>query len=986
MGAGGGLDELEYLALVTRLCKELENHLGVRERVLAEYLIDLNRKSPDYPAFKSKIEASGCSLSESFCKHLYEMIREGDPAQSSKDPLSLPNQQKVFEASLPSLPTAEVLSDKVKNSASQTSDFNKSYDRSREYNRDSSRDRYGERRYRDDRNRDDDRRDDKNSRGSRSEDRNSRDGRRDDRYSREGRRTEPRLSEQPISKRRRMTSQERFEINQLIASGVVSAADYPELADEDVNGAAEEEDQVEIELVDDDPAFLKGKYEGVSLDSMPKIARNPEGSLFRTAATSAAHLAELKESRKLTKKAAYENLPESAPSKPSSIREQRESLPIYGLREKLLETIRENQIVVVVGETGSGKTTQITQYLLESGMCGHRGVIGCTQPRRVAAVSVAQRVSEEQGCKLGGRVGYAIRFEDCTSPDTRIKYMTDGMLLRESLLDPRLSSYSVLMLDEAHERTVHTDVLFGLLKAAARDRPDLKLIVTSATLDSTKFSAYFRDAPVFTIPGRTFPVETVYEATPVMDYLDASVAKVLEIHTTEPPGDILLFLTGQDEIELVCDILQEQTFPKHLGKLLVLPVYSALPGDLQGRIFAPAPPGTRKVVVATNIAETSITIDGIRYVVDPGFCKQKTFNPRMRMDLLLVSPISQAQARQRAGRAGRTMPGKCFHLFTQDAYDRELLPTSIPEIQRTNLAITVLTLKALGINDLLGFDFMDAPSTASLLSAMSSLYTLGALDEDGFLTRLGRQMAEFPVDPPAAKMLLTSAALGCADQILSIVGMLSVQNIFYRPRDRQEPADRAHRRFHHPEGDHLTLLCLWDAWLESGRSVEWCRMNYVQARSLNRAADIKQQLARILERFGLDSRSRTSDTGAVRRALCSGLFMNAARRDPQEGYKTLSDGQLVALHPSSSLLKVRPAWVVYQELVMTSREYIREVTAVDPRWLAEAAPSYFRVVGPGQLSKRQLAEKIVPLHKPGEKPDEWRISRQRHQVRRPVGP
>lgn len=582
-------------------------------------------------------------------------------------------------------------------------------------------------------------------------------------------------------------------------------------------------------------------------------------------------------------------------------------------------------------------------------------------------------------------MGFTIRFEDCTSPETRIKYMTDGMLLRESLIDPSLPSYSVIMLDEAHERTVHTDVLFGLLKKAARKRPDLKLIVTSATLDAGKFSSYFGDAPIFNIPGRTFPVEIVYEPSPALDYLDESIAKVVQIHTTEPTGDILVFLTGQDEIELVCDILQEQSFPKHLGKLLVLPVYSALPGDLQSRIFAPAPPGYRKVVVATNIAETSITIDGIRYVVDPGFCKQKAYNPKIRMDTLMVTPISQAQAKQRAGRAGRTMPGKCFRLFTENAFEKELLPTSIPEIQRTNLAITVLTLKALGINYLLGFDFMDAPAPAALLAAMEGLYTLGALDEDGFLTRLGQQMSEFPVEPPLAKMLLTACSLGCGEQVLIIVSMLSVQNIFYRPRERQDQADRAHQRFHHPEGDHLTLLGVWDSWLESGRSSEWCRMNYVQARSLHRAADIKTQLGRILERFRLDVRSR-GNTALVRRALCAGLFMNAARRDPHEGYKTVAEGQLVAIHPSSSLHSSKPSWVVYHELVMTSREYIRQVSAVDPRWLAEAAPTYFRLVGPGQLSKRQLAEKIVPLHKPGEKPDEWRISRQRQYVRRPVAP
>jgi ATP-dependent RNA helicase DHX8/PRP22 len=286
--------------------------------------------------------------------------------------------------------------------------------------------------------------------------------------------------------------------------------------------------------------------------------------------------------------------------------------------------VYDNQILVVIGETGSGKTTQITQYLAEVGYCV-RGKIGCTQPRRVAAMSVAKRVAEEVGCRLGQDVGYTIRFEDCTSPDTKIKYMTDGMLLRECLIDPDMKQYSIVMLDEAHERTIHTDVLFGLMKKAVLKRKDLKLIVTSATLDSVKFSEYFYQAPIFTIPGRMFPVEILYTKEFESDYLDACLITVMQIHLTEPPGDILVFLTGQEEIDTACEILFERV--KSLGpeapELLILPVYSALPSEMQSKIFEPAPPGSRKVVIATNIAETSLTIDGIFYVVDPGFVKQK---------------------------------------------------------------------------------------------------------------------------------------------------------------------------------------------------------------------------------------------------------------------------------------------------------------------------------------------------------------------------
>ncbi len=304
---------------------------------------------------------------------------------------------------------------------------------------------------------------------------------------------------------------------------------------------------------------------------------------------------------------------------------------------------------------------------------------------------------------MGAEVGYTIRFEDCTSNDTFIKYMTDGMLLREALIDSEMGGYSCIMLDEAHERTISTDVLFGLLKKAVQSRPELKLIVTSATLDAVKFSEYFFEAPIFTIPGRTFPVEILYTREPETDYLDASLITVMQIHLNEPSGDILLFLTGQEEIDTACEVLFERM--KSLGPevpdLIILPVYSALPSEMQSRIFDPAPPGSRKVVIATNIAETSLTIDGIYYVVDPGFVKQKVYNSKTGMDALVVTPISQAQAKQRAGRAGRTGPGKCYRLYTERAYRDEMLSTPVPEIQRTNLAHTVLTLKAMGINDLL---------------------------------------------------------------------------------------------------------------------------------------------------------------------------------------------------------------------------------------------------------------------------------------------
>eukprot|EP00126_Sphaerothecum_destruens_P004370 Sdes_comp18147_c0_seq1m7629 len=399
---------------------------------------------------------------------------------------------------------------------------------------------------------------------------------------------------------------------------------------------------------------------------------------------------------------------------------------------------------------------------------------------------------------------------------------------------------------------------------------------------------------------------------------------------------------------------------------------------MQSKIFDPAPLGSRKVVLATNIAETSLTIDGIYYVIDPGFVKQNVYNAKSGMDSLIVTPISQAQARQRAGRAGRTGPGKCYRLYTELAYRNEMLETSVPEIQRTNLCSTVLNLKAMGINNLLGFDFMDPPVPQSLISAMEQLHSLNALDDEGILTRLGRKMAEFPLDPPLAKMLIQSVSLGCSEEILTIVAMLSIQNVFYRPKEKQTLADQKKAKFHQPEGDHITLLCVYNAWKNSKFSNPWCFENFLQARSLRRAQDVRKQMVGIMDRYRLDIVSAGQNYDKVRKAICSGFFRNAAKKDPQEGYRTIVDPQVVFIHPSSSLFNHQPDWVIYHELVMTTKEYMRETTAIDPRWLVEFAPSFFRVADPTKLTKRKRQEKVEPLfNKHDPDPDSWRISRQK---------
>ncbi|XP_042391527.1 pre-mRNA-splicing factor ATP-dependent RNA helicase DEAH1-like isoform X1 [Zingiber officinale] len=628
------------------------------------------------------------------------------------------------------------------------------------------------------------------------------------------------------------------------------------------------------------------------------------------------------------------------------LQEERQTLPIYPYRDELLQAIHDHQVMVIVGETGSGKTTQIPQYLHEAGYTKH-GLVGCTQPRRVAAMSVAARVSQEMGVKLGHEVGYSIRFEDCTSEKTILKYMTDGMLLREFLSEPDLASYSVIMVDEAHERTLSTDILFGLVKDITRFRKDLKLLISSATLDAEKFSDYFDSAPIFKIPGRRFPVTINFTKAPEADYIDAAIVTVLQIHVTQPPGDILVFLTGQEEIETIDEILKHRTrgLGTKIAELIICPIYANLPTELQAKIFEPTPDGARKVVLATNIAETSLTIDGIKYVVDPGFCKIKSYNPRTGMESLLINPISKASAMQRAGRSGRTGPGMCFRLYTAYNFQHDLDDNTVPEIQRTNLANVVLTLKSLGINDLVNFDFMDPPPSEALLKALEQLYALNALNSLGELTKTGRRMAEFPLDPMLSKTIVASEKYKCSEEAITIASMLSIGNsIFYRPKDKQVHADNARMNFHTGNvGDHIALLNVYNSWKETNYSTQWCYENYIQVRSMKRARDIRDQLEGLLERVEIEPTSNLSDLDAVKKAITSGFFHHSAKLQKTGAYKTVKNPQTVHIHPSSGLAEVLPRWVIYHELVLTTKEYMRQVTELKPDWLIEIAPHYYQM-------------------------------------------
>ncbi|EEB06113.1 ATP-dependent RNA helicase Prp16 [Schizosaccharomyces japonicus yFS275] len=626
-----------------------------------------------------------------------------------------------------------------------------------------------------------------------------------------------------------------------------------------------------------------------------------------------------------------------------SLREQRELLPAFAVREQLLSIIRDNQVTVVVGETGSGKTTQLAQFLYEDGQ-GKLGMIGCTQPRRVAAMSVAKRVSEEMGVQLGTLVGYSIRFEDVTSPQTIIKYMTDGVLLRESLVQNDLDRYSVIIMDEAHERSLNTDILMGLLRTILSRRRDLKLIVTSATMNAQRFSEFFGGAPQFTIPGRTYPVDVLFSKAPCSDYVEAAVRQVLQIHVSQPAGDILVFMTGQEDIEVTCDVIKERLAQlTDAAPLSVLPIYSQMPADLQTKIFDAAEPGVRKVVVATNIAETSLTVDGISYVVDTGFCKLKMYNAKMGIDTLQITPISQANANQRSGRAGRTGPGVAYRLYTESAFVREMFQTTLPEIQRTNLSNTVLLLKSLGVKNIMDFDFMDRPPAATLTTSSYELWTLGALDNFGNLTALGSKMANFPMDPSLAKLLIIAAEYGCSNEVLTIVSMLSVPSVFYRPKERLEESDAAREKFHVPESDHLTLLNIYLQWERNHCSVAWCTKHFLHSRSLSRARSIRDQLLDIMKFQKLPIVSCKSDWDVIRKVLCSAYFNQAATAKGIGEYVHLRTGMPCHLHATSSLygLGYLPDYVIYHELVLTSKEYMNVVTSVDPYWLAEFGGAFY---------------------------------------------
>lgn len=533
-------------------------------------------------------------------------------------------------------------------------------------------------------------------------------------------------------------------------------------------------------------------------------------------------------------------------------------------------------------------------------------------------------------CKVGEEVGYSIRFEDLTSASTRIKFLTDGMLLREALVDPLLSRYSVIMVDEAHERSLSTDILLGTLKKIMKRRPELRIVVSSATLQAEDFLRFFsgeefkneaepeelggKTGRIISLEGRMYPVDMLFLESPAEDYVERAVKTVFDIHLQEGEGDILVFLTGREEIDTAIQLISERAATLHpkVQAVYPLPLYSGLTTDQQMYVFEPAPENTRKVIVSTNIAEASVTIDGIVYVIDCGFAKLRAYNPSTGIETLTAVPISKAAAVQRAGRAGRTKPGKCFRLYTQQAY--ELLPdATVPEIQRSNLAPVIMQLKALGIDNIVRFDFLTPPPAELVIRAFELLYSLGALDDYAKLTKpLGMRMAELAVDPMMAKVLLSAPSFDCLSEILTIAAMVSLQGaIWVQHEGDKKASESSRRRFAVEEGDHLTYLNVYQAFVTKGKKdSRWCRDNLLNYRSLQRAVSVRAQLKRYLERFGIQTDESLSSSSyrqadlskkpeQIQRCLTTGYFAHAAKMQPDGTFKTVSGALTLHAHPSS---------------------------------------------------------------------------------------
>ncbi|MCP1726800.1 ATP-dependent helicase HrpA [Natronospira proteinivora] len=619
-----------------------------------------------------------------------------------------------------------------------------------------------------------------------------------------------------------------------------------------------------------------------------------------------------------------------------------EELPVSERREDIRKALESHQIVIVAGETGSGKTTQLPKLCLEMGR-GVRGQIGHTQPRRVAARSTAARIAEELETPLGDLVGYRVRFADKVSADTQIKLVTDGMLLAESQSDRDLLAYDTLIIDEAHERSLNIDFLLGYLKRLSRRRPDLKIIITSATLDTERFSRHFDDAPVIEVSGRTYPVEVRYRPLASESESDAEdlsvsqgIAQGLKELWREGPGDVLVFLPGEREIRDAADYLSKQSF----RDTEILPLYGRLSSRDQDRVFKPGGP-RRRVILATNVAETSLTVPGIRYVIDSGLVRLSRYSYRSKVQRLPIESISQASAAQRAGRCGRLGPGICLRLYGEEDFESRPAFTE-PEIQRSNLASVILQMRLLKLGDPDDFPFVDPPEEGLIRDGFRLLEELGALDERRRVTETGRRIGRLPVDPRQGRMLLEAARLGSLSEVLVIVSALSIQDPRERPANAREAADEAHAEDQDKQSDFLSLFNLWRRYrretegLSRNQRRKWAKRHFLAPLRMEEWGDLMRQLRLGLRDMGLRMNEQSAEYAEIHKALLSGLLTQVGRKGEQHAYEG-PRGLQFWIFPGSGLFKKAPKWVMAAELVQTSRTFARNVAGIEPAWLEEAA-------------------------------------------------
>ena len=630
-------------------------------------------------------------------------------------------------------------------------------------------------------------------------------------------------------------------------------------------------------------------------------------------------------------------------------------LPITDRRDELLSTIRNNQVVIVAGETGSGKSTQLPKMCLELGR-GIDGRIAHTQPRRIAARSIAERVAEELNSQVGGLVGYSVRFTDEVGSTTAIRLMTDGILLNEIQRDRMLWAYDTIIIDEAHERSLNIDFLLGYLKQLLPSRPDLKLIVTSATIDTERFSAHFDDAPVVEVSGRTYPVEVRYrplvdpDGVEDKDQVQGICDAVSEL-TGEGRGDILVFCSGEREIRDTVDALGEM----RLNATEILPLYGRLSAGEQHRVFSPA--RGRRIVVATNVAETSLTVPGIRYVIDPGTARISRYSRRTKVQRLPIEAISQASANQRAGRCGRLGPGIAIRLYDETDYESRPAFTE-PEVLRTNLASVILQMAAIGLGDVEAFPFVEPPDTRAIRDGVNLLEELGAVDPGHqgtkrWLTKLGRQLSRLPLDPRLARMLIEADDRACVREVLIIAAALSIQDPKERPVGQEAQAEQSHARFRDPNSDFLSWLRLWEYIqtqrkdLTSSRFRRMCRDEFLHYRRIREWQDVHGQLRDVAKELGLRRNRQPADPESIHRALMAGLLSHLGRKEPKGHEYRGARGAVFAISPASTLFKANPEWVMAAELVETSRLWAHSVARIDPAWAESAG---------GHLLKRSFSD------------------------------